>query len=197
MFGRSRLPCLALAAAVAMAACDDEPLPVIATLPDFALTDHEGQPFSSGDMTGRVWVVNFVFTSCPSICPALTERMASIQQRYSSRRAELGLLSFSVDPVHDTPDVLRAYAQGTRADPRMWRFLTGSTLVVSDTVVRGFRVTMGEPEPIAGGRYEIMHSSHFVLVDRARRIRGYYASDDEGMAALSRDTERLLEESPP
>lgn len=179
-----------------MAGCEDEePIPHIGALPSFELVDQSGAPFRSEDMRGKVWVANFVFTSCPTICPALSRRMMELQGRFEGQKAALGLVSFSVDPENDTPEVLREYAARHEADPSMWTWVTGPTERVSDTVVNGFRLAMGEPTPVgAGEQYEIMHSAHFVLIDRRGNIRGYYASDDEGTAKLVQDVERLIEE---
>lgn len=159
-----------------------EELPVIATLPAFELRDQQDRPYGLSDMKGHVTVVSFIFTTCRSICPTLTTKMRGLQERFSDR--DVRFVSFSVDPESDTPAVLREYARNYHADERTWTFLTGPTDDVNRAVVRGFRVAMGERSP---GGDDIMHSSHFVLVDAAGRVRGYYASDDEGSARLERD----------
>ena len=174
---------------------EGEPLPRLGTLPPFELVDQRGDAFGRQDMRGRVWIASFVFTRCPTICPTLSMKMEELQGRFAGRSAELGLVSFSVDPENDTPDVLREHAARYHADPAMWTWVTGPTEQVSDTVVRGFRVAMGEPTPTGNGdEYEIMHSSHLVLVDREGAIRGYYASDPEGVAELTAAAARLVEE---
>jgi protein SCO1/2 len=122
-------------------------------------------------------------------------KMEELQRRFTGRSGEIALVSFSVDPENDTPAVLREHAARYHADPSMWTWVTGPTEQVSDTVVRGFRVAMGEPTPTGNGdEYEIMHSSHFVLVDRDGTIRGYYASDPEGVAELTAAAAKLVEE---
>ena len=115
-------------------------------------------------------------------------------QQFQERLADadgVQLVSISVDPDHDTPEVLREYGERYGADPARWRFLTGDADEVNRVVVRGFRVAMGEPEPTAGGGYDIMHSSTFVLIDPTGTIRGYYANEPEGTADLLRDVDRL------
>jgi len=176
--------------------CEDgEPLPRLGTLPSFALVDQHGDAFGRQDMQGRVWIASFVFTRCPTICPTLSMKMEELQRRFTGRSGEIALVSFSVDPENDTPAVLREHAARYHADPSMWTWVTGPTEQVSDTVVRGFRVAMGEPTPTGNGdEYEIMHSSHFVLVDRDGTIRGYYASDPEGVAELTAAAAKLVEE---
>lgn len=152
------------------------PPPVLGTLPAFQLTDQEGRPFGSEELAGRVWVASFIFTRCPTVCPAITRQVARIQARTRNLEPELHLVSFSVDPAYDTPARLAEYARAHRASPRMWTFLTGPADEVQATVEKGLRVSMGrEPgDPTAGG---ISHGTHLVLVDRAARIRGYYDPD--------------------
>lgn len=187
---------VAIAGVSILSGCDDrEPPPTLGTLPAFELTDQNGASFGLEDMRGRVWIASFVFTRCPTICPTLSTKMARLQTQFRGREADLGLISFSVDPENDTPEVLREYAARFEADPVMWTWVTGPTERVSDTVVRGFRLAMGEPTPTGrGDEYEIMHSSHFVLVDRNGTIRGYYGSDDEGSRSLEADAAALIEE---
>jgi protein SCO1/2 len=149
------------------------PPPVLGTLPGFQLTDQEGRPFGSGDLTGRVWVASFIFTRCETVCPRITAQMARIQARTRNLEPALHLVSFSVDPEHDTPERLAAYARAHRASPRMWTFLTGPAGAVQETVEKGLRVSMGREsgDPSPAG---ISHGTHLVLIDGAARIRGYY-----------------------
>jgi protein SCO1/2 len=159
------------------------PPPVLGTIPPFELVDERGGAFGSRDLSGRVWVASFVFTRCETVCPRISARVARIQERARSLEPELHLVSFSVDPEHDTPARLAEYARAHRANPRMWTFLTGPVAAVQATVEKGLRVSMGkdpgEPSPAA-----ISHGSHLVLVDRAGRIRGYY--DPEAPDAVDR-----------
>ncbi len=182
---RPILLALALLLLVACSSSDDGP-PVIAPLPEFALVDQDGRAFGLDQMRGHPTVVGFIFTSCRSICPTLTARMRRFQEQYPTAH----FVSFSVDPEADTPAVLKEYAARFGADLSRWRFVTGDTAEVNRTVVRGFRVAMGERVDAPEG-YDIMHSSHLVLVDGDGAIRGYYATDDEAMARLERDLARL------
>ena len=107
-------------------------LPVYGQVPEFTLTERSGRSVTAGDLRGRVWVANFIFTQCPGVCPALSARMAALQQALRARREsgapgnDVRLVSISVDPTRDTPEVLRRYAARFRADPDDWLFLTGS-----------------------------------------------------------------------
>lgn len=170
-------------------------LPVLATLPQFSLLDEAGKPFTRDDMLGKVWVADFVFTSCADACPKLQGKMRRIQDRLIplEQGGEIALLSISVDPERDTPEKLRDYARTFGARPGMWRYLTGEQKEVEKTVVQGFHTAMAKI-PVPGGdphaeAFDIMHGERLVLVDRLGRIRGFYDADDPD--ALLRDA-RLL-----
>ena len=165
-----------------LGACSD-PLPEIAEVPAFELRSHDGMPFGSAQLQGRVWVANFVFTTCPSVCPMLTTQMGNLSRRIDEE--DLVFVSFSVDPEHDTPAVLRRYRETHDAD---WVFLTGPRDEVQRVVVEGLKTGLGEPT----GDGDITHAMHFVLVDRAGKIRGFYRTDAESQAQLERDARSLL-----
>ena len=151
------------------------PLPVLGTLPEFRLVDEGGQPYGAADLRGHVWMAGFIFTRCPTICPALSARMAKIQHRARDLEPHFRLVSFSVDPTYDTPARLADYARRFKASPRMWKLLTGSIDDMKATVEQGLKIAMGTP---AGDNdfASLFHGTHFVLVDRDLRIRGYYDS---------------------
>jgi protein SCO1/2 len=119
----------------------------------------------------------------------LTTQMRNVQQRVGARE-NVRFVSFSVDPERDTPEVLRAYAATHGADLSTWHFLTGETDAVRSAVVEGMRVGISERQ--ADG--DILHGTHFVLVDGRGKIRGYYRNDREGLDGLLRDVERLAGE---
>jgi len=150
-------------------------LPVLGTLPDFRLVDQDGHPFGAAELRGYVWVAGFIFTRCPTICPAITARMAKIQHRAGGIEEGFRLVSFSVDPTYDTPARLAAYAREHKASPRMWKMLTGPLDLVKGTVEDGLKIAMGTP---AGEQdfASLFHGTHLVLVDSELRVRGYYDS---------------------
>ena len=186
------LPVCMLGVALGVAGCKRAPAAPDdhGALPEFLLTDHQQQPFGLAQMKGSLWVVNFIFTSCPTICPKLTATMAGLRTELAG--TGVSFLSISVDPENDTPDVLRRYAQERGAAHANWRFATGDASEVRKTVVSGFRLAMGDRTPVDGQRYDIMHASHFVVVDGAGHIRGYYRTDTEGQRALKDDIRTLL-----
>ncbi|MDD9967515.1 MAG: SCO family protein [Myxococcales bacterium] len=178
-----------------VAGCEAEakPLPKLAQVPEFALTRHTGSPLSRGDLRGHVWIANFIFTSCPDVCPLLTRKMGELRQGLVRNGHAVRFVSFSVDPDTDTPEVLRAYAEERDALFDDWAFVTGPIGDVKRVISEGFRQRM-ERDPNEPAN--VFHGSHFVLVDRTGMIRGYYRSEHDGLLQLSRDAAGLTEESP-
>jgi protein SCO1 len=165
------------------------PMPVLGTLPDFKFKNQYGEDFGSDQLKGRIWVANFIFTRCPTECPRFTKEMFQLQHRGRGLGQAFHLVSFSVDPEHDTPQVLLEYAQRNRVSPRAWTFLTGDPEQIKRTVVDGLKISMGrEPGKDDDDLTAIFHGTHFVLVDPQMQIRGYYDShDDDAVDRLLRD----------
>ncbi len=157
---------------------------MLGAVPSFALTERSGTPLSAADLAGGVWIADFVFTRCPDFCPALTARMAGLQKAVAPAAHPVRLVSFSVDPAHDTPEVLRDYAR--RAGARDgWLFVTGPREAVASLLREGFKVAWADDGPPTS---PITHSDRFVLVDRELRIRGYYhGTEPDDVARLARD----------
>lgn len=156
-------------------------------LPAFELTDERGQPFGTEQLKGRVWVADFVFTSCPTVCPKLTARMADIQHRSRHLGEAFHLVTFSVDPENDTPERLAAYGAAYHANGARWSFLTGPLDKIEDTVLRGFKIAMGkEPTEPGSTIMSIFHGENLVLVDQGGNIRGYYEANEVGEGELLR-----------
>lgn len=167
-----------------------EPPQLRLPLPVFTLTDQRGLPFGTEQLKGKVWVADFVFTTCPTVCPKLTERMAYLQKKTRHMGDGFHLITFTVDPETDTPERLAAYAKANRAYPHRWTFLTGSLGQVEETVVKGFKLAMGKEET-SPGIFSIFHGERLVLVDQEASIRGYYEANDEGIAQILRDIHLL------
>jgi protein SCO1 len=191
-FSRRRLLALAGAASVVMGCRRASDLPELGKVGAFALTDQAGKPVTAETLRGRTWTAAFFFTRCPTVCPRITRRMRDLQQAAKRKGIAVELVSFTVDPEHDTPEVLRAYAQKYEADLASWRFLTGDLEVVRKTSEQGFKLAL-DGKPTEGAEHlGLFHGSHLVLVDGAGMIRGYYrTSDDEQMAQLLKDTALL------
>jgi len=170
-------------------------LPMLGDLPAFSLIAEDGRAFGRDDLLGRVWIADFVFTSCSDACPLLQAKMKKIQDRLIplGQGGNISLLSISVDPERDTPQKLKQYGETFGARPGLWRSLTGDQREVERTVVRGFHTAMAKV-PAEGAdphvaAFEIMHGERLVLVDRQGRIRGYYDADDRDR--LLRDARSL------
>jgi cytochrome oxidase Cu insertion factor (SCO1/SenC/PrrC family) len=172
-----------------LAGCAKKDLPVMSNVPDFKLTERSAREVRRDELAGKVWVADFIFTQCAGTCPLMTANMKKLQDALP---AEIQFVSFSVDPAHDTPEVLKAYADSNGADPKRWLFLTGDKDTMYKISIDGFKLALdatgGTPaEPI-------VHSTRFVLVDRQGRIRGYYGMEDgDALERLKSDAKGLLE----
>jgi len=152
----------------------DRPQPLGA----FRLTDPAGRPVTDVDLAGGVWIASFTFTRCPSSCPKITQVMKGLQT--GLRGTGVKLVNISVDPEHDTPEVLSRYANAAGALPDRWRFLTGDKDEVYRLILDRFRVSVAESSPAdrAQGADAVMHSDRLALVDRGNRVVGSYRALD-------------------
>jgi len=147
--------------------------PVLWPAPEFALVDQSGALLTKAALRDRVWIANFIFTRCTSVCPTLTAKMRALQRKLPN--ADLRFVSFSVDPEHDTPSALHDYAQAWGKAEARWSLLRTDAASLR-AVTDGMRV-VAEPSRDAEG--PILHTSSFFLVDRAGRVRGQYDGNDE------------------
>ena len=173
-----------LALSVLLAGCGSGPsLPSYGLVPDFDLTDQNGQPFHSQErLHGRVWVANLIFTSCVGPCPRMSAQMRQIRDATRNAKGR-SLVTLTIDPARDTPPVLAAYAKRFDAGPS-WYFLTGPMKTLDHLAFDVLH--LGHID----GTLE--HSTRFVLIDRESRIRGYYdSSDAESIKELIRDLNAL------
>ncbi|YCM45240.1 FG-GAP-like repeat-containing protein [Verrucomicrobiaceae bacterium 227] len=170
-----------------------ETLAVLSSLPDFSLTDQSGQAYGSKELLGRVWIADFIFTRCPSSCPMQTAEKAKLQAQFGDHE-DLKLVTFSVDPEHDTPAVLAAYGARHGAEFEQWKFLTGKRGDLWNLSANGFKLEVAEDA--MNSTMPILHSSDFALVDRKGRIRGIYDGlSGEGRGLLVADLQKLLGET--
>ncbi|MGH7601820.1 MAG: SCO family protein [bacterium] len=182
---------------ISCSSAKQEPLPVLGTVPDFTLTEHSGQPFGLNDLRGNIWIADFIFTNCAGTCPIMTTAMTEIQKTALTERLDdVKLVSITVDPERDTPEVLQRFAAGYGALKDRWYFLTGEGAVIQQLANKGFLLSAAT----SGGSAEepIIHSNRFVLVDRQGRIRGYYdGTEEEKVAQLLKDLKKLYHEATP
>ena len=161
-------------------------------VPPFQLTNQTGQPFGSAQLAGKIWIADFIYTTCPGPCPMISSRMGELQKPFE--KTDVQLVSFSVDPEKDTPEVLRKYAENLHADATRWTFLTGSKSTIYKLSHDGFKLAISDGSD-AGGIP--VHSTRIVLVDRHGKIRGYYdAVGPDAITKLVADTNHLLREQP-
>jgi protein SCO1 len=169
--------------------------PVLGTLPSFSLVDSAGVELTPARLAGRPYVASFIFTRCAGACPLMTSRLARLRPKLPG---EVRFVSFTVDPQHDTPERLAAYALAHAAGPD-WIFATGTREALHGLSTQGFKLAAYEVPPGEkkdGGDGPFLHSPKFVLVDGAGRVRGYYDSaDDAEVAGLEHDARALLGDS--
>lgn len=139
---------------------------------DFTYTDQEGQSFSKADLKGKVWVADFVFTNCADVCPPMTANMAKLQDMMKEEGLEdVEIVSFSVDPAVDTPEVLKDYGKKFNVDFKNWAFLTGYTQEEIETFAReNFKTLVKKPQ--TGD--QVIHGTDFYLVDQDGVMRKMY-----------------------
>jgi len=179
-------------------------------VPFFTLTERSGRRVTRDDLRGSVWVVDFVYTECTESCPTQSLQLAQLQREFTGA-SDLRLVSITVDPAHDTPQVLRGYARRYGATDRWW-FLTGDTREIYCLARDGFRLAVidtrsaespdcrrvswlapGAAWASHGSQGLVMHSARVTLVDRSGQIRAYHlAADRESMVRLRANLRRLL-----
>ena len=172
--------------------------------PRFSLTTETGQALSSDALAGRVWLVDFIYTTCPDECPLyLSPKMAAFQSKVlgAGLGGQMALVSITVDPQRDTPSVLAEYARRYGADPQIWHFLTGPGPALDDLLQNGFKVgsalkadpvTVTPTMPGGAPPYTMLHTSTMLLVDRQGMIRSQYDGIDVKVDDLWQDARSLL-----
>jgi protein SCO1/2 len=162
------------------------------TVPDFSLTERSGENVSLAQLRGKIWIADFIYTSCTDTCPLQTGMMARLQEEYSSN-PNIQLVSVTVDPERDTPQTLSLYAARHNADTKRWFFLTGQRDRIIRLIQDGFHLSVAALPNGAESSGMIPHSPRFVLIDKDARIRGYYDSRElEAFVRLKNDVETLL-----
>jgi protein SCO1/2 len=179
-------------------------------VPDFSLIERNGRPVTLGDLRGKVWVANFIYTQCTETCPTQSLQVSRLQAEFAAA-PDLRLVSITVDPERDTPEVLARYAERYQADPERWLFLTGPKRAIYQLAAGGFKLSVVDPDDpkrtsgmlprpayaTHGSKGLIIHSSRFVLVDRQARIRAYHLPDDEqSLKRLRQNVRIVLRERP-
>jgi protein SCO1 len=162
------------------------------SVPQFSLVERSGKTTTLADLRGSIWIADFIYTTCQDTCPMQTAEMAQLQEQWKDR-AELKLVSFSVDPEKDTTAVLSRYADRYKADAQRWLFLTGAKEEIGRLVQEGFKLSAVPVVNAGSSESVIMHSPRFVLIDKQAQIRGYYDSrDPQALQRLKADVATLI-----
>jgi protein SCO1/2 len=160
------------------------------TVPEFELVNQDGKNFGLRDLRGKIWIADFIYTTCPGPCPMISNRMSELQEPL--KNTDVHLVSFSVDPAKDTPQILRGYAEKLGAEPGRWDFLTGPQSMIYNLSRNGFKLAISDGSDAYGIP---VHSTRMILVDRHGEIRGYYdAVEADAVTKLVADTTHLLRE---
>ncbi len=174
-------------------------LATIGKVPDFSFTNQDGKQITNEDFKNKVYVVEFFFTTCPSICPIMTESMLKIQNEFLGN-PKVGIASFSIDPEYDTPEILKEYAKNKGITKPQWHLLTGEKEQIFKLSNEGFNLYVGEGSEVDGG---FEHSGFFALIDQEGNIRSridengnpiiyYDGLDDKAVNMLKEDIKKLL-----
>ncbi len=173
----------------------------IGSAPRFELTNQEGKKITDKDYLGKVYVLEFFFSTCPTICPKMNQNMLKIQNDFMDRN-DFGIVSITINPENDTPQVLKEHAEILGAKHKNWNFLTGDQKYIYDLANKGFNLYAAENKKATGG---FEHSGMFALIDKKGNIRCrkdqfgnpilyYDGIEPEGIEAITEDIKKLLNE---
>jgi protein SCO1/2 len=162
------------------------------TIPTFQFTNQDGKEFGTKDLKDKIYIVEFFFTRCnnPTLCPKMNSELQRVQEHFSNNPL-INIVSFTVDPDNDTPEVLKSHAKKYKADHAKWNFLTGDKKKIYQLAYSGFKINVGEEKQTVTP--EFLHATKFILVDKENRIRGYYdGTERESVDKLILETQILL-----
>jgi protein SCO1/2 len=181
---------------------DDSPQPVTKSadtigmnsepIPPFTYTNQEGEAFGYSDLEGKIWIANLIFTRCPDVCPPITANLSRLQERLQEEGLEVELVSFTVDPLHDRPEVLHRFGRNLRADFSNWHFLTHDDPAVMERFLQSafhapIQVTpASETEPLT-----IDHPTRLYVIDSTGRIMMVHDGLQPDMDGIVRDVMAL------
>lgn len=161
------------------------------TIPDFQFINQNGDTITAQNFKDKIYVVDFFFTTCPTICPVMKKQMRKVYEKIKGQN-DVAILSHTIDPEHDTPSVLKEYATDLGVKDTQWMFVTGNREKIYEIGEKKYLVVAGADSTAPGG---YIHSGAFVLIDKEKRVRGMYnGTDDEATKRLIGDIARLQEE---
>ncbi|HLR69536.1 SCO family protein [Virgibacillus alimentarius] len=158
---------------------------------DFEFTTQDEKKLSNKDLEGEWWVADFVFTNCTTVCLPMTSNMSILQDKLKEEDLDVQLVSFSVDPEHDTPEVLRDYAKEYEADLDNWTFLTGYDFqTIKELSIKSFRSLLAEPQP---GDDQVTHGTNFFLINpEGEIVKKYDGVDKKEIETIVEDLKAVL-----
>ncbi|PKP40389.1 MAG: SCO family protein [Bacteroidetes bacterium HGW-Bacteroidetes-13] len=163
------------------------------SIPDFSLTNQNGKIITQKDYQDKIYIADFFFTTCPSICPKMTANMSDLQHEIV-KYGDVMLLSHTVTPEIDSVPVLKAYALKHHVNDEIWNLVTGSKKEIYELARKSYLAAKSDGD---GGKYDMIHTENFVLIDKQKRIRGFYdGTNPEEMEKLLHDLKILRNDEP-
>ena len=160
-------------------------------IPDFEFISQDSVKITQKDFAGKIYVADFFFTTCPTICPKMKTQMLRIYKKFKDN-PKVAILSHTIDPRHDTPAVLKEFSKNLGIQNSMWQMVTGDKAKIYEIGQKSYMVSATDDPTQPGG---IVHSGAFILVDKNRHIRGIYdGTEPERVNKLMEDMETLLKE---
>jgi len=157
---------------------------------DFSYFNQDSLVVKASDMKGKIWIADFFFTSCPTICPKMTEQMKRLNGMTKDLNDHIQYMSFSINPKYDTPTQLRKYIQLHKIKAKNWQFFTGNEARTHELGINNFQIFAGQDASAAGG---YAHTGAFALVDKEGYVRGVYlGTDPKEVNKLEKDLRKLL-----
>lgn len=161
------------------------------TIPDFEFIDQDSNEISQKTFQNKIYIADFFFTTCPTICPIMKTQLFRVYEKFKGNN-QVAFLSHTIDPKHDTVAVLKNYANGLGVSSNQWHFVTGNREAIYDIAQNHYMISAKEDESAPGGA---VHGGSFILIDKEKRIRGYYdGTNEKEVTQLINDIPFLLQE---
>jgi protein SCO1/2 len=163
-------------------------------LPDYTYTRQDNTNFGTDNLENKPYIAYFFFTSCPMVCPRLTQGVLRVQRALKGNENDYNIIGFSIDPDRDTLEALSAYQEEYGIDKQNWHFLRGDEAAITQLGTKSFFIGISKDEGEPGG---FLHSDKIILIDHDGHIRGYYSgTDSEDVKNLVADLKQLIKDTP-
>ncbi len=161
------------------------------TIPDFSFFNEDSVIVNNKTFEGKVWISEFFFAACPSICPIMNTQLKNVEKALGQYKQDIHYLSFTIDPSHDTPSVLKTYKQKLGINNPNWSFLTGNESFTHQLGIEHFLIFAGREEDALGG---YAHSGAFTLIDKKGYVRGVYEVVQPDLSVNKKEFKRLIKD---